>query len=93
MWWISTQPRPELLDQEEVEELIAEYLDLEVEEPEEPIAEPSEEPETDENAVVDPNKVAEKVESKEPEKPEPTDKPTPQEKQEVAKKASASAKW
>ena len=31
--------RPELLDQEEVEELIAEYLDLEVEEPEEPIAE------------------------------------------------------
>ena len=83
---LDMQPRPELLDQEEVEELIAEYLDLEVEEPEEPIAEPSEEPETDENAVVDPNKVAEKVESKEPEKPEPTDKPTPQEKQEVSKK-------
>ena len=39
------QPRPELLDQEEVEELIAEYLDLEVEEPGEPIhMEPSEEP-------------------------------------------------
>ena len=89
MWWISMQPRPELLDQEEVEDLIAEYLDLDVEEeePEEPI----EEEVDDENAVVDPNKVAEKVETKEVEKPEPTDKPTPKEKQEVAKKATASA--
>lgn len=91
MWWISMQPRPELLDQEEVEELIAEYLDLEVEEPEEPVQEPSEEPDTDENAVVDPNKVAEKVEAKETETPEPTDKPTPKEQQEVTKKATASA--
>lgn len=90
MWWISMQPRPELLDQEEVEELIAEYLDLEVEEeePEEPIEDTEVE---DENAIPDPNKVAEKAEPEEAEKPEPTDKPTPKEKQEVTKKATASA--
>lgn len=92
IWWISVQPRPELLDQEEVEELIAEYLELEAEEPEEPDPEPSEEPDTDdENAVVDPNKVAEKAEPTETETPEPTDKPTPEEKQEVTEKATASA--
>ena len=91
MWWTAMQPRPGLLDQEQVEELIAEYLDLEVEEPEEPVDEPSDELETDENAVPDPNKVAEKPEPEETEKPEPTDKPTPKEKQEVAKKATASA--
>ena len=79
------------MDQEEVEDLIAEYLDLEVEEPEEPVDEPSDELETDENAVPDPNKVAEKPKPEETEKPEPTDKPTPKEKQEVAKKATASA--
>ena len=92
IWWIAIQPRPELLDADEVEELLAEYLDLEEVEPDEPVEEPSEEDtDADEDAPVDPNKVepkkadAEKVEEK------PADKPTPKEKEEVTKKATASA--
>ncbi len=92
IWWIAVQPRPELLDQEEVEELIAEYLDLDDIEPEEPIEEPTEDTdEVDENAPVDPNKKPVEDKPEEVEKPAPTDKPTQEEKQEVTKKATASA--
>ncbi len=92
MWWIAIQPRPELLNQEEVEELLAEYLDLDIEEPEEPTTEPSDE-EPDEDAPVDPNKAPKEVEKvEEPEQTEkPTEKPTEAEKQSVEKKATASA--
>jgi hypothetical protein len=91
VWWIAVQPRPELLDQEEVEELLAEYLDLEEVEPsEEPVEEPSEEPDTDE-AVVDPNATKVAKEETPTEEPKPTDKPTAEEKQAVENKATASA--
>ena len=58
--WVASQERPELLDKEEVQELVAQYLDVpdEVDEPEKPDEEPSNEPN---DMPTDPTKTVEKA--------------------------------
>ena len=90
IWWIAIQPKPELLDQDEIEELLAEYLDLEEVEEEEP-TDADEDADEDLDAPVDPNKVDPKKAEPEEVEEKPSEKPTPKETEEVAKKATASA--
>jgi hypothetical protein len=90
IWWIAIQPKPGLLDQDEVEELLAEYLDLEEVEEEEP-TDADEATDEDLDAPVDPNKVDPKKAEPEEVEEKPSEKPTPKETEEVTKKATASA--
>ena len=65
---IHSMPRPELLNKEEIQDLLAEYLDVP------PPEEPELTPEPTDDEIVDPNKVAEKAETKPTEtKPEETE--------------------
>jgi hypothetical protein len=90
MWWVANAERPELLDKAETEALIAEYLDLDVPEPVDEVAEPTEEVD---DTIVDPNKTAQ-ADKPEPD-PEPEEKAEPQEvpdKKVVEKKADRAGK-
>lgn len=94
MWWVTIQPRPELLEKDEVDELIAGYLELEEppEEPEMP-TEPSSEEVDD--SKVDPNKTAEaktEPEEKVEEPQETAEKEKVESVEQVEKRAERSGK-
>lgn len=87
LFWIINQPRPELLQKEEVEKLMAQYLDVPPEEPEETVEEP-EEP-SDEDLPEDPNNVVQKQATETKPEPTPEKDVPPKEVQEAKAEASA----